>query len=168
LTTTQRSTVDTSKQLQVSRVVDAPAEKIFALLVDPNRHPEIDGAGMLRGTEGDTPSISGVGQRFTMIMQAPGLGDYRVINTVTAYMPGARIGWGPRLDPTCELAKRFSDMETGGHTYTYDLREVEGGTEITQTYEWMSVKDPQFEAMCPFVSQEQMAATLNRITDVFK
>jgi hypothetical protein len=73
--------VDTSKQLQVFRVVDAPAENIFALLVDPNRHPEIDGAGMLRGTEGDTPSISGVGQRFTMIMQAPDLGDYRVINT---------------------------------------------------------------------------------------
>jgi hypothetical protein len=86
-------------------VVDAPAGKIFALLADPNRHPEIDDAGMLRGREGDTPPITGVGQTFTMNMQAPGLGDYRAINTVTAYIPAARIGWGPRLDPACELVR---------------------------------------------------------------
>lgn len=54
----------------------------------------------------------------------------------------------------------------GGHTFSYDLREVEGGTEVAQTYEWMSVKDPNFEKMLPFVSEQQLAASLDRIADV--
>ena len=157
--------MDTSKKLQVSKVIDAPAEDIFALLSDPNRHPELDGADMLRGPEGDTPPIAGIGQSFTMNMHASDLGDYRMVNSVTAFVPNARIGWGPRVDPTCELAEKLGDMDASGHTYTYDLHEVEGGTEVTQIYEWMSVKDPQFEAMFPRVSQEQLAGSLDRIAE---
>jgi hypothetical protein len=155
--------VDTSKKLQASKVINAPAEDIFALLADPNRHTELDGADMLRGPEGETGPIGGIGQTFTMNMHHPDLGDYRMINTVMAFLPGARIGWGPRVDPTCSLTERLGDMDAGGHTYTYDLKAVEGGTEVTQTYEWMSVKDPDFEAFFPRVSQEQLAATLDNL-----
>lgn len=157
--------MDTSKKLQASRVIDAPAEAIFALLADPARHPDLDGAGMLRGVEGDNPSIIGIGQSFTMNMHQDSLGDYRMINAVTAFVENARIGWGPKLDPTCELAEKLADMDVSGHTYTFDLREVEDGTEVTQTYEWMSVKDPKFVAMFPVVSEEQLAGSLDRIAE---
>lgn len=162
----EENIVDTGKKLQASKVINAPADDIFALLADPNRHTELDGAGMLRGIEGESPPISIVGQVFTMNMNQPDLGDYRMVNSVTAFVPGSRIGWAPRVDPSCELAEKLGDMDAGGHTWTYDLREVEDGTEVTQTYEWMSVKDPDFEKFFPRVSQEQMAGSLDKLADV--
>jgi Polyketide cyclase / dehydrase and lipid transport len=155
--------VDTSKKLQASKVINAPADKIFALIADPNRHTDLDGAGMLRGLAGETPPLAAIGQAFTMNMNQPDLGDYRMVNTVTAFIPGARIGWGPAVDPSCALAGQLGDIEASGHTYTYDLHPVDGGTEVTQTYDWTGVKDPNFEAFFPRVSAEQLAGTLDRI-----
>lgn len=155
------------KKLTASKVINAPAEDIFALLADPNRHTDLDGAGMLRGLEGDTPPIAAVGQAFTMNMHQDDLGDYRMVNTVTAYMPVGRIGWGPQIDPTCELAEKL-ELDVKGHTYTYDLREVDGGTEVTQSYEWNGVEDPEFEKLFPLVSEQQLAATLDRLADAVR
>ncbi|MBW0090196.1 SRPBCC family protein [Pseudonocardia sp. KRD-184] len=155
--------MDTDKKLQATKVIDAPAEAVFAVLSDPNRHSAIDGADSIRGVEGTTPPISGIGQVFTMNMHADDLGDYRMVNSVTAYVPGARVGWAPKVDPTCELAEKLEGMDASGHTFTYDLREVDGGTEVTSVYDWTGVKDPQFEKMFPRVSQEQLAGTLDRL-----
>lgn len=155
--------MDTSKKLQASKVISAPPDEIFALLADPNRHAELDGAGMIRGVEGDIPPIAGIGQVFTMNMHADDLGDYRMINAVTSYVAGARVGWAPKVDPTCELYEKLGDMDASGHTYTYDLRAVDGGTQVTSTYDWTGVKDPKFEELCPRVSQEQLAATLDKL-----
>ncbi|GAA3224953.1 SRPBCC family protein [Pseudonocardia petroleophila] len=155
--------MDTDKKLQASKVIAAPADTIFALLSDPNQHSALDGAGSIQGVEGSTPPISGIGQVFTMNMQADDLGEYRMVNSVTAFVPGARVGWAPKVDPTCELAEKLEGMEASGHTFTYDLREVDGGTEVTSVYDWTGVKDPQFEKMFPRVSQEQLAGTLDRL-----
>jgi uncharacterized protein YndB with AHSA1/START domain len=160
--------VDTSRKIQVSKVIDAPASEIFALLADPNRHAELDGAGMVRGPEGETPSIAGIGQVFVMNMHQPALGDYRMINSVTAFQEPTRVGWEPRLDPESPAAEKLGDMNVGGHTWTFDLREVQddGGTprtEVTETYEWMSVKDEEFAAMLPLVSEEQLEQSLDRL-----
>lgn len=155
--------MDTSRKLQATKVIDASPDQVFALLSDPARHTDIDDADMLRGLVEDTAPIAGIGQVFTMNMYQDELGDYRMINTVTAFLPGSRIGWAPSLDPTCELAEKLGDMDASGHTYTYDLREVDGGTEVTQTYEWMSVRDPKFLELFPRVSQRQLEGTLDRI-----
>jgi hypothetical protein len=155
--------VDTSRKLQASKVIDAPPDVIFALLADPGRHADLDAAGTVRGPAGVSPPIGGIGQVFTMSMHADDLGDYRMVNAVTAYQPVSRIGWAPRLDPTCGLAEEMAGVEVGGHTFTYDLREVDGGTEVTETYEWMSVKDERFLQFFPRISQEQMEGTLDRI-----
>ncbi|MDN5749690.1 MAG: hypothetical protein L0H64_14425 [Pseudonocardia sp.] len=109
--------MDTSKKLQASKVISAPPDEIFALPADPNRHAELDGAGMIRGVEGDIPPIAGIGQVFTMNMHADDLGDYRMINAVTSYVAGARVGWSPKVDPTCELYEKLGDMDASGHTY---------------------------------------------------
>lgn len=155
--------MDTSRKIQASLVIAAPQDAIFALLADPNRHTDLDGAGMLRGVEGDSAPIGGMGQVFTMNMHQDDLGDYRMVNTVTAFQPSSRIGWAPAVDPSCELAAKLGDMDASGHTYTYDLREVEGGTEVTQTYEWMSVRDEEFLKLFPRVSQDQLEGTLAKI-----
>ncbi len=156
--------MDTDKKLQASKVIAAPADDVFALLSDPNQHTVLDGAGMIQGVEGETGPISGIGQVFTMNMHADDLGDYRMVNSVTAYVPGARVGWAPKVDPTCELAEKLDGMDASGHTFTYDLREVDGGTEVTSTYEWSGVKDAKFEEMFPRVSQEQLAGTLDKLS----
>jgi uncharacterized protein YndB with AHSA1/START domain len=158
--------VDTSKKLEASRVIEAPAEDIFALLADPNRHTEFDGTDTLRGPEGDNTPVAGVGQAFTMKMHQPDTGDYQTTNKVVAFIPTSRIGWGPILDPSSSLAERLGEIDASGHTYTYDLEEVEGGTKVTLTLDWTGVKDPNFEALFPVVSQEQLARTLDQIADV--
>lgn len=157
--------MDTSRKLQASKVIDAPPQAVFAALADPGRHADLDGAGMVRGVEGDSETIYGIGQTFVMNMHQDALGDYRMVNTVTAFLPGARIGWSPSLDPTCSLAQQLADMQVGGHTFTYDLHERDGGTEVVETYEWMSVKDPKFLEMFPVVSQEQLEASLDKLAE---
>lgn len=151
------------RQLKVTRTVRAPADQIFALLADPKQHVVIDGSGFLQGSDSDP--ITEVGQIFAVNMYREDLGPYRSLNTVTALEPGRRIGWAPDLDPECELAPRVAGIKTGGHTYVYDLRENDGVTDVTQTYDWSGVTDPNFEAYCPFVTREHLMATLDRLAD---
>jgi Polyketide cyclase / dehydrase and lipid transport len=155
--------VDTSKKISATKVIDAPADAVFAVLADPNQHAELDGGGMVQGPEGDTPTIGGIGQVFTMNMRQDALGDYRMVNTVTAFVPVARIGWGPSMDPSCDAAKNFEGVDVSGHTYTWDLHESDGRTEVTETYDWTGVKDPQFEKLFPLVSQEDLERSLDKL-----
>jgi hypothetical protein len=151
------------KQLEVSRVVSAPAERVFALLADPRRHVVIDGSGMLQSS--DSEPITAAGQVFTMNMHHNDLGSYQTMNTVTEFVPNVRLGWAPNLDPSCDLATKLelAGITPGGHTYTYRLSEVDCGTEVVQTYDWSGVTDPKFEAFCPFVNREQLADTLAKL-----
>ena len=70
-------------QIKSARIViNAPAEKIFAILSNPQRHKEIDGSNTIQ------ENISGpdklvLGSKFGMKMH---LGiNYRILNTVTEY-----------------------------------------------------------------------------------
>jgi len=71
-------------------VINAPAEKIFAILSDPRRHKEIDGSSTIQ------ENISGpdklvLGSKFGMQMH---LGiDYRIRNTVVEYKENQLIAW---------------------------------------------------------------------------
>jgi hypothetical protein len=71
-------------------VINAPAEKIFAILSNPHRHKEIDGTKTIQ------ENISGpdkliLGSKFGMKMR---LGiNYRILNTVVEYEENSLIGW---------------------------------------------------------------------------
>jgi hypothetical protein len=71
-------------------VINAPAEKIFAILSNPHRHKEIDGTNTIQ------ENISGpdkliLGSKFGMKMR---LGvNYRILNTVVEYEENSLIGW---------------------------------------------------------------------------
>jgi hypothetical protein len=51
----------------VTRRVPISAERLFAVLVDPTRHPDIDGSGMVRDAVTTDP-VGQVGDIFTMAM----------------------------------------------------------------------------------------------------
>ena len=82
-----------SKPIEVSRRIAAPAAIIFEILVNPQRHVDFDGSGMLRGAVLDRP-ISGVGDTFIMKMHRLG-DDYLMINHVVEFQPDQRIFWEP-------------------------------------------------------------------------
>lgn len=151
------------KQIEVSRVVKASADRVFGLLSDPQQHRAIDGSGMLQGTS--SGPVTGVGPAFTMEMYREDLGPWRTFNTVTEFDPGTAIGWAPALDPDCPLAPKLAGVVTGGHRYIYRLRQTGHETEVRQIYDWSGVTDPNFEAFCPFVSREQLMGTLDRLAD---
>jgi uncharacterized protein YndB with AHSA1/START domain len=82
-----------AKRVEVSRTIAAPAATIFKILVDPRRHPDIDGSGMLRSAIDERP-VTGVGDTFTMRMHRLG-DDYLMINYVVEFEPDRRIFWTP-------------------------------------------------------------------------
>ena len=71
-------------------VINAPAEKIFAILSNPHRHKEIDGSHTIQ------ENISGpdklvLSSKFGMKMR---LGvNYRIKNTVVEYQENSLIAW---------------------------------------------------------------------------
>ena len=82
-----------NKRLEISRRIEAPAELIFEILANPNRHMDFDGSGMLRGTDHEG-SITKMGDSFTMKMHRLG-DDYLMLNHVVEFEPSRRIFWEP-------------------------------------------------------------------------
>src|SRR4051812_13782299 len=134
-----------TKTVEVHQIVAAPAGRVFALLADPRQHAVIDGSSTVQAAE--SGPITHVGQVFVVNMYRDDLDHYRTHKPVTEFEPGTSLGWAPNLDRSyeCKVVEMLAGITTGGHTYTYRLREVDGGTEVTQIYDWSGVKDPQFE-----------------------
>jgi len=61
--------------VSVSRHIEAPAERLFALLADSGNHPLIDGSGMVR-EPAPAVRLSGTGVAFVMNMHHDERGDY--------------------------------------------------------------------------------------------
>lgn len=152
------------KKLQVTSTISASPEAAFALLADPDRHTELDGAGMLRGLESGPSPVTGTGDAFVMNMNQEGLGDYRMRNEITVYEAGRKIGWAPALYPADQLAHLIGDLDPSGHQYIWELEPADGGgTRVTHIYDWSGVKDEKAVPLYPRVSAEQMAASIERL-----
>lgn len=107
-----------SKTISVSRVIPAPAQKIFDLLADPKMHVVIDGSGTVKRSNPDNPARLSLGAKFSMgmVRNAP----YPITNTVCEFEEGKRIGW-----------QHFAK-----NVWRYDLEPVDGGTKVTETFDW--------------------------------
>jgi hypothetical protein len=71
-------------------VINAPAEKIFAILSNPHRHKEIDGSHTIQENISGPDSLV-LGSKFGMKMR---LGvNYRIKNTVVEYQENSLIAW---------------------------------------------------------------------------
>lgn len=74
--------------------IGASAGQIFAILVRPTAHRELDGSGMLRSALDETV-ISRVGDVFAVNMFNDQVGDYVMENRVVEFEPQRRIVWEP-------------------------------------------------------------------------
>ena len=135
-----------NRAVSVTRVIPAPAQVIFDILADPARHPDIDGSGTVVRARGQVPRLS-LGARFGMDMKL-GL-PYRMVNTVVDFEEGRRIAW-----------RHF-----GGHTWRYDLEPTEGGTTVTETFDWSTSRAPWFIELAGYPKRHprSMEQTLQRL-----
>ncbi|MFI0461881.1 MAG: SRPBCC family protein [Ilumatobacteraceae bacterium] len=117
-------TSDPAKVVSRSTIVPAPAQMIFDLLADPRRHGEIDGSGSIQSAQIDAPERLSLGATFGMQMKI-GV-RYKITNTVVEFEEGKTIAW-----------RHF-----GGHIWRYILEPVDGGTKVTEQFDWNKSKSP--------------------------
>jgi hypothetical protein len=122
-------------QVSASRLIVAPAAKIFQVLADPANHPALDGSGMLRVAPGQ-PVPNRVGDTFTMAMFLPGLGDYLMLNRIIAFEQDRRIAWEPT--PGDAVASRNAELPVGasqGYSWGFQLQPDGDTTIVTELFD---------------------------------
>ena len=139
-----------SRSVSRSAVVPAPPAEVFGLLTDPRRHAEIDGSGTVKGvTQG--PEQLSLGDRFGMRMR---LGvPYVISSEVVELEPDRRIAW----------------RHVGHHVWRYELEPVDGGTRVTETFDWANARSPLALELLgiPARNARSIDATLERLVAHF-
>jgi mannose-6-phosphate isomerase-like protein (cupin superfamily) len=149
-----------SPPVSVTRTIQAPAESLFAVLAEPRRHLELDGSGMLRGTDFQG-RVTGVGDVFVMRMHYDPLGDYEMNNHVVAFEDGRRIAWQPESGAGHPDAG--TDHARWGHTWSFELTpDGPSSTLVRQTWDCSSAA--QEEDGEPW--RDSMSRTLARLDEL--
>ena len=138
----------------VERVIPAPPDKIFDLLADPRRHPEIDGSGSVKRVK-EGPERLAFGARFGMAMK---LGvPYSMESEVIEFDENRRIAW-QTATPT-PLGKRVA----GGRIWRYELEPTDGGTRVRESWDISQEKVKAIVRPARKRTRVAMADTLERI-----
>jgi hypothetical protein len=109
------------KSVSASRVIAADAQTLFDIVADPTLHHVIDGSGSVKGSRGGSRKLA-LGDKFSTSMRI-GV-PYLITNKVVEYTEGRRIAWA----------------HIGGWRWRYEFEPVEGGTEVTETFDWSTSK----------------------------
>lgn len=138
------------RAVSVSRVIPAPADQIFAVLASPAGHAQIDGSGTVVAARDGQPDTLVLGSRFGMNMKM-GL-PYRMQNTVVEYEENRLIAW----------------QHFGKHRWRYELAPVDGGTRVTETFDWSTARSPKFIELMGYPKKHvpNMERTLERLEAV--
>jgi uncharacterized protein YndB with AHSA1/START domain len=142
--------VPKNRQVSTSRVIPADRQAIFDVLADPAMHPRIDGSGTVKDVQEGGPERLSEGARFGMDMKMGAA--YRILNTVVEFEEGRRIAW-----------RHFH-----GHRWRYELEDVDGGTKVTETFDWSTTRSklPLELAGIPKRNEAGMVKTLERLEQV--
>jgi hypothetical protein len=145
-------------RVEVARAIAATPAEIFGLLRTPEGHVAIDASGMLMSCTGDPASA--VGDTFVMHMDRDALrdndlGQYDVTVTFVTYEPDREIAWGV-IPGMAEWTG-----EPVGHVFGYRLEPIDGGTVVTQYYDWSALL-PEIKSMAvfPVIPEASLRATL--------
>lgn len=137
------------RQVSTSRTIAADRQRIFDVLADPAMHPVIDGSGTVRQARQGAPARLAYGAKFGMSMKigAP----YRITNTVVEFDEGRRLAW----------------RHYHGHVWRYELEDVEGGTKVTETFDWSGARTKWTLEVTGFPEKnlEAMERTLERLEE---
>ena len=107
-----------AKIVSVTVTVNATPQQIFDLLADPSKHGEIDGSGSIQNAQSSAPERLAMGAKFGMDMKI-GV-SYKITNEVVEFDEPHRIAW-----------RHF-----GGHVWRYILEPTDGGTLVTEQFDW--------------------------------
>lgn len=142
---------DPSKIVSVSVKVNADPATIFDLLADPSKHGEIDGSGSVQNSQSSAPERLSLGATFGMDMKI-GV-KYKITNEVVEFDEPRRIAW-----------RHF-----GGHVWRYILEPVEGGTMVTEQFDWNTSKSPLMMRVMNYPAKNRVSIekTLKRLADRF-
>jgi uncharacterized protein YndB with AHSA1/START domain len=138
-----------SRSIQVA----APVAELFALVVDPHRHPEIDGSGTVRDIDVKGPNHLSTGDKFTVGMTQYGL-PYKITSKVTAVEENRLVEWQHPM----------------GHRWRWEFAEVSPGTtKVTETFDFAHVKIPFFIELTGFQKKNAtgIESTLQGLADRF-
>ncbi|MEY3035131.1 MAG: hypothetical protein RLZ86_1753 [Actinomycetota bacterium] len=146
------TTSDPKKVIQASRLVKATPQQIFDLLADPRKHSLIDGSGSVQSARVNAPERLSLGAKFGMDMKI-GL-PYRITNEVVEFDEPEQIGW----------------RHMGGHIWRYVLESADGGTMVTEQFDWTHSKSPiVLKLMGAFdKNKKSIEATLERLAAHFE
>ena len=133
----------------VERVIPAAPGLIFELLADPRQHHVFDGSGSVQEARNSAPKRLSIGATFSMNMRI-GV-PYRITNTVVEFEENKRIAW-----------RHF-----GGHIWRYILTPVEGGTLVTEQFDYATNRSRLFLKLMKAIennerSMERTLANLER------
>jgi len=139
------------RRVSATRFVAATPSEVFALLQDPAKHASIDGSGMVQASRGASQLLT-MGSRFGMSMKLGPL-PYRISNRVVE----------------CEQDRLIAWAHFGGHRWRYEIAPVEGGCEVTETFDWSTARSPQFIERSGYPERNLRAieATLDRLASMF-
>jgi hypothetical protein len=136
---------------RVSRLVPATPQEIFDLLADPREHPTFDGSGTVKQSNPNVPDRLELGSKFGMSMKM-GV-PYKITNEVVEFDEPSLIAW----------------RHMGGHIWRYRLEATDGGTMVTEEFDWRPSKGPMVLKLMktPQRNTKAMEATLDRLVELF-
>ena len=111
-----------NKIVSVERFIPAAPGLIFEILADPRQHSKIDGSGSVRAAQVSAPPRLSLGAKFAMNMKI-GV-PYKMTNTVVEFEENRCIAW----------------QHLGGHIWRYILEPVDGGTKVTEQFDYKGSK----------------------------
>lgn len=138
------------QRVSAERVIDAPAERIFAVLADARKHHLIDGSDMVQQSL-KAPDQLTLGSKFSMSMKVGPL-PYRISNEIVEYERDRRIAW-------CHFGK---------HRWRYELEpQPDRKTLVRETFDWSTAISPKFVELigAPKKNHPAMVRTLERLAD---
>ncbi|MEM9133682.1 MAG: SRPBCC family protein [Actinomycetota bacterium] len=138
------------KIVSATRVIDAEPSVIFDLLADPARHHVFDGSGTVQAGRSNNPERLSMGAKFGMDMKIFFL-PYRISSEVVEFVENEAIAW----------------RHLGHHVWRYELEAVEGGTKVTESFNWGVARFPPMYEWVGYPAQHEknMAETLTRLDE---
>ncbi len=146
------ASTDDERVVRGIRFIQAEPQEIFEILADPAMHSLIDGSGSVRGAADAAPTRLTLGSKFSMSMK---LGvPYKITNEVVEFDEPSLIAW----------------RHMGKHIWRYRLRQVEGGTEVTEEFDWRFSRSALAMKLtgAPTRNAKAIEATLDRLAEHFQ
>jgi len=133
-----------------SKVIAAPAQRLFDIVADPAMHPVMDGSGSVQASRSDGPRRLELGSTFGMDMKLGAA--YKITNTVVEFDEPRVIAW-----------RHFN-----GHVWRYLFEPVDGGTRVTEQWDARPAKNRLLLRISGFPARNRagIVATLNKLAEL--